>query len=114
MNRPSAVPRVAAHRVEVGDALVGRLLERREHRVLRLLEQLLGLGRVDPAAGDDLGAGDDLARLRVDGDDHHDHALLGEVLAVAQHAVADVADDPVDVQVARPAPPGARPPCRSS
>ena len=38
--------------------------ERGAHRGLRLLEQLLGLGRVHPAAGDDLGAGDDLAGRR--------------------------------------------------
>ena len=33
-----------------------------------------------------------------DDDDHH--ALLGEHPAVAQHALADVADDAVDVEVA--------------
>ena len=76
---------------------------------LRLLEQVLGLGRVDPTAGDDLGTGHDLAGLRVDGDDHDDDALLGQVAPVAEHAVADVADDAVDVHVARRAPPGARP-----
>ena len=36
----------------------------------------------------------------VDGDDDDDHALLGEHPAVAQHALADVADDAVDVEVA--------------
>ena len=36
----------------------------------------------------------------VDGDDHDDDALLGERAPVAQHAVADVADDAVDVHVA--------------
>ena len=36
----------------------------------------------------------------VDGDDDDDHALLGQHPAVAQHAVADVADDAVDVEVA--------------
>ena len=41
-----------------------------------------------------------LRGLRVDGDDDHDHALLGEHAAVAQDALADVADDAVDVQVA--------------
>ena len=106
MNRPSARRGVAADRLEVGGALVGRLGERRPHRGLGLLEQLVGLGRVDPAAGDDLGAGDDLAGGGVDGDDHDDDALLGEVAPVAQHAVADVADDAVDVQVAG----GHRPP----
>ena len=36
----------------------------------------------------------------VDGDDHDDDAFLGQHPAVAQHAVADVADDAVDVEVA--------------
>ena len=44
----------------------------------------------------------------VDGDDHHDHALLGQHPAVAQHALADVADDAVDVQVAGRHPAGRR------
>ena len=68
--------------------------------VARLVEQVLGLGRVDPATRDDLGTGEHLARSDVDGDEDHDHALLGEHAPVAQHAVADVADDAVDVQVA--------------
>ena len=38
--------------------------------------------------------------LGVDGQDHDDHALFGEDPPIAQHAVADVADDPVDVHVA--------------
>ena len=48
--------------------------------------QVGGLLFVDPTARDDLGAGDDLAGVGVDGHEHHDHALLGEVAAVAQHA----------------------------
>jgi hypothetical protein len=36
----------------------------------------------------------------VDGGDHDHDSLLGEHLAVAQHAVADVADDAVHVEVA--------------
>ena len=42
----------------------------------------------------------------VDGDDDDDHALLGQHPAVAQHALADVADDAVDVEVAGRHPPG--------
>ncbi len=38
--------------------------------------------------------------LRVDRDDDDDDAFLGEHPPVAQHAVADVADDAVDVHVA--------------
>ena len=37
---------------------------------------------------------------RVDGDDDDHHALLGQHPAVAEHALADVADDAVDVEVA--------------
>ena len=70
------------------------------HGLLRVFDEILRFGRVDPTAGDDLGAGHDLARLGVDGDDHDDDAFFGEHAAVAQHAVADVADDPVDVHVA--------------
>ena len=41
-----------------------RRLDRRGDRVARLVEQVLGLGRVDPAAGDDLGTDEHLAGLR--------------------------------------------------
>src|SRR5207237_1083791 len=94
-------PRVPADRLEVGGALLGRLRQRGEHRGLAVLEQLVGFGCVHPAARHDLGPGDHLARGGVDGHDHHDHALLGEAATVAQHAMADVADDPVDVEIAR-------------
>ena len=70
------------------------------HHVGALVEQVLGLGGVDPAPRDDLGTGEDGARLHVDGDDHDHDALLGEHLAIAQHTLADVADDAVDVEVA--------------
>ena len=46
------------------------------------------------------GPGEHLARLGVDGDDHHHHALLGQHPPVPQHPPADVADDAVHVQVA--------------
>src|SRR6266508_60519 len=92
-------PSVTPQRVEVGRAFVGRLGQRRQHRHLRFADQLLGFGRVDPSPGDDLGAGDDLTRSRIDGDDHHDDTLLGQAATVAQHAVAHVADDAVDVEV---------------
>ena len=62
--------------------------------------QVFGLGRVHPATRDDLGAGHDLAGRDVDRDDHHDDAFLREHAPVAEHAVADVADDAVDVHVA--------------
>ena len=55
---------------------------------------------MDPALGDDLRAGDDLAGVAVDGDDHDDDALVGQLAAVPQDAAADVAHDPVHVEVA--------------
>ena len=91
--RRARAPRRRARRRRATSRRVG-------DRVARLVEQVLGLGRVHPAAGDDLRAGEHLAGLDVDGDDDHDHALLGEHLAVAEHALADVADDAVDVEVA--------------
>src|SRR2546421_673102 len=48
-------PRVPADRLEVGGALLGRLRQRGEHRGPALLEELVRLGGVDPAAGHDLG-----------------------------------------------------------
>src|SRR5207253_2059075 len=48
----------------------------------------------------DLGPGQDLPRLAVHGDDHDDHALLGQRPPVPQDTVADVANGAVDVQVA--------------
>ena len=62
--------------------------------------QLLGLGRVDPALGGDLRAPAQRFAVEVDGGDDHDDAFFGEQLAVAEHAVADVADGAVDVEVA--------------
>src|SRR5260370_967675 len=86
-------------RMSTGPALGDGAVDRRTHRLLRVLEQLFCFGRIDPTASDDLGTGHDLPHLGVDGDDHDDHAFLGEGAPVAQHAVADVADDPVDVHV---------------
>ena len=65
-----------------------------------LAEELLGLGRVDPAPGLDHRRAAQGALLAVDRDDDHHHALLGQLLAVAQHAVPDVAHRAVDVDVA--------------
>ena len=70
----------------------------------RFVEQVLRLGRVDPAPGDQLGPRDDGPLLGVDRhDDDHD-ALLGQHPAVPQHPPAHVADDAVDVEVAGPHP----------
>src|SRR5215204_624902 len=98
---PERAAGVAADRLEVGGAVRRGLGQRLTDCVLRVLEQRLGLGRVHPTLGDDLRTGHDLAGALVDGDDHDDHALLGQLATVAQHAEADVADDAVDVEVAR-------------
>jgi hypothetical protein len=59
------------------------------------------LVQVDEAAGDDLGPADDRAGLLVDRHDDHEHPVVGERLAIAQHDVADLADrQPVHVDVA--------------
>src|SRR5205807_4276338 len=90
---------VALEGLEVGGPGAPGRLDAGPHRGLGLLEQGLGLGGVDPAPGDDLGAGEDLPGLGIHGHDHHHHALLGQGPAVAQHTVADVAHDAVDVEV---------------
>ena len=64
------------------------------HERVRLVE-------VDEAAGHDLGPADEVAGLLVDGDHDHEHAVVGERAAVAQHDVADLAHrQAVDVHVA--------------
>ena len=108
MNRPRerrACRRIVSKSVR---AFAGRRFERGLHGLLRVLEEVFGLGRVHPAARHDLGTGHDLAAARVDRDDDDDDAFLGEHAPVAQHAVADVADDAVDVHVAGRTPRGGR------
>ena len=78
--------------------------------VAGLAEHLLGLGRVHPASGLDHGRAAERALLAVDGDHHHDHALLGQLLAVPQHPVLDVPHRPVHVDVAGGHPAVARDP----
>ena len=85
--------------LDVAYSTAERALDGLSHGVAGLIEQVLGLGRVHPAAGDDLGTGDDLSGLHIDGDHHHDHTLLGEHPAVTDDSGADIADDPVDVDV---------------
>src|SRR4051794_23532610 len=65
---------VAPHRVEVGGAFDRGRRDRVAYDLLRVLEEALRLGGVDPAVRHDLGAGDDLARGRGNGDDDHDDA----------------------------------------
>src|SRR6476661_708630 len=57
---------MAPHRVEVGGTLARSLRDRFPHDLLGVLDQPFGFGRVHPAAGHDLGTGDDLAGRGVD------------------------------------------------
>src|SRR5438067_3850931 len=91
---------VAPQRLEVERLLVDGLPQRLADGLLGLLQQLFGLGGVDPALRHDLGAGHDLAGVAVDGDDHDDDPFSGQLTTVAQHAPADVADHPVHIEVA--------------
>src|SRR4051812_47587895 len=75
--RPS---RVAPDGLEVRRTVLRDRRELIAHGRLRLFEKSFGFGRVHPALGDDLGAGDDLAGALVDGEDHHDHTLFRELL----------------------------------
>ena len=66
------------------------------------MQQFLGILDVDKAARDDLRLGQKVAVLRGDRQHDDDHAVLGEMLAVAQHDRADVADAvAVDKHLAR-------------
>src|ERR687888_1049620 len=78
------------HRVD--HAVGGHPVERVEHPDAGLLDEVARLRLVDEAAGDDVGAGEHLAALRLDGDHDVDEALAAELAAVAQDGVADVAD----------------------
>ena len=103
-NLPKRLAGVAAQHLDVVGAVAQRLRHRGRHHLAGLAEQLLGLGRVHPAPGLDHRRAAERALLAVDRDHGHDHALLGQLLAVAQHAVLDVAHRAVHVDVAGRAP----------
>ena len=56
------------------------------------LDDVLVFPHVDETAADKVGAGNQRAVVPVDGHNHDDQTVLTEVLAVAQHHVAHVAD----------------------
>ena len=70
----SIVAACAAHGVPLIHMSTDALLDGHGDRVAGLVEQVFGLGGVHPPPGDDLRTDEHLARLRVDGHDHHDHA----------------------------------------
>src|SRR3972149_4539915 len=90
--------------------VVARVLDRGDDPLDGGLDHAVVLRPVDEAAGDDLGPPDDVAGLLVDGDDDHEHAVVGEGPAVAEDDVPDLADrQAVDEDVAgrdRGGPPG--------
>ena len=63
-----------------------------DHAAAGLFEDVAGGLLVDEPAVHDVGAVDELAGLRVDGDDHDDDAVARELPAIAKHLAADVAD----------------------
>ena len=78
-----------ARPVALLDAIIAR--EHVHGHAARAGDQLLVFAHIHKAAGDQLRAGGHLARLLAHADDHDDQAVLGQVLAVAQHDVAHVA-----------------------
>src|ERR1700677_4814356 len=58
----------------------------------QFVEHAARFGQVEHAARDQIGSGDDPRFFGVNGNDDHDDAVCGKVLAVAQHGLTDVAD----------------------
>src|SRR5712692_1414008 len=58
----------------------------------RTFQQFFGITHIDEATRDDIGAGQGLAGFFIDGEDHHQYAILGEHLAVAQDDLSDISD----------------------
>ncbi len=105
---PEGLAGVAAQHLHVVRAVLQRLRHRRGDDLARLGEELLGLGRVDPAPRLDRRGPAEHAILAVHRHDDHDDTLFGELLAVTQHAALDVVHRAVDVDVAPRHPPVAR------
>src|SRR6266550_286999 len=96
-----AVLDLALQETDLAD-MVTRVLDRGQDSLDRLAHHRVLLVLVDEAAGDDLGAADDIARLLVDRDDDHEHPVVRQRLPVAEDDLADLADrEAVDEHVAR-------------
>ena len=99
--RDSAVLDLGLEQRDLADVVARVCRSTRSTRSTGLPHDRVLLVEVDEAAGDDLRLADDRAGLLVDGDDDHEHAVVGEGSPVAQDDVADIADrQPVDVDVA--------------
>ena len=79
-------------RAPLAHVLLHALADRAADEPARLLHQPLGLAHINEAARDDVRPGDDLARGRIDRADRDNQAVLREVLSVAQHDAAHIAD----------------------
>ena len=100
-NRPRARRGMTRESLVIGRALGERRLESGPHRGTRVPDQGLGLGSMDPAAGDDLGICNEIAGVKVHGANDDDHSLFSEHPPVSQNSVTDVADGAVDIEVSR-------------
>ena len=67
-------------------------VERFLQAILDRIEKCSGLARMDESASRDLGSGHDPAGLTIDRNDHHQDAILGKRLAIADDNVSDSAD----------------------
>ncbi len=77
---------------DVANALDAAIGEDLREAFLQVVDEIARLGEIEHAARDEVRTGDDARFLRVDGDDDHHDPVAGEVLAIAQHRFADVAD----------------------
>ena len=55
-------------------------------------DQFLALTHIHKAAADEVGAGEHLTVVAIDGSGHDDDAVLRQMMAVTQDHVADIAD----------------------
>ena len=94
-------PHVALKRLDVAHAVGECIFDCVGDCVAGRVEQVFGFRRVDPPTGDDLGPDEHLAGLDIDGHNDDHNAFFGQFLPVAQHSLADVTNDPIDVEVAR-------------
>ncbi len=91
-NRRSSDAELLGHQPLVGPLVHARGLDAFGNRAGRIVEQLVVVVARDEAAGDELGFAHQRAREPADRDDGDDDAVTGEMPAVAQHLVADLAD----------------------
>ena len=76
-------------------------LDRLDQRGTQLVDHRLGAGLVKEATANDLRGANQLSGTAVDGDNGDNDTFFREHAPVAQHADADVSDDPVDEDVCR-------------